>query len=74
MYNIRIPYQVPTKLRLGGESMHSEDKKRMTLYLDGRVKDELKKQAREHGVSASAYVSMLVMSKRDESRNEIRKA
>lgn len=54
--------------------MPSEDKKRMTLYLDERVKDELKKQAREHGVSASAYVSMLVMSKRDESRNEIRKA
>lgn len=42
-----------------------DGKKRMTLYLDQHVKDELKRQAKDCGVSVSAYVSMIVMSKRE---------
>jgi hypothetical protein len=45
--------------------MTDNEKSRLTLYVDQNVKDELKKQAREHGVSASAYVSMIVMQARD---------
>ena len=39
-------------------------KKRMTLLLAPEVKDELKRQAREAGVSPSAYVSVLVSQQR----------
>lgn len=36
------------------------DKERLTLWVSPKIKDELKRQAREAGVSASAYVSVLV--------------
>lgn len=43
-----------------------QPKERMTLWLDKSVKDELKKQAKETGVSVSAYVSFFVaQQKRD---------
>lgn len=38
----------------------SSDKERITLWVAPKVKEELKRQAREVGVSASAYVSVLV--------------
>lgn len=42
-----------------------QDKKsRLTLWMSDSVKDELKKQARENGVSASAYISMLISERR----------
>lgn len=40
-------------------------KTRLTLYVDDHVKEELKKQSRDYGMSASAYVTMLVMERRD---------
>lgn len=36
------------------------EKERLTLWVTPRVKEELKRQAKEVGVSASAYVSVLV--------------
>lgn len=36
------------------------DKERLTLWLTPSIKDELKRQAKSVGVSASAYVSVLV--------------
>lgn len=42
------------------EYTNTTDKVRMTLLLKSEVKEELKKQAKELGVSPSAYVSVLV--------------
>lgn len=39
------------------------DKVRMTLLLKPGIKEELKRQAKEMGVSPSAYISVLVGSK-----------
>lgn len=49
-----------------GTEMNDNDgnKSRLTLWLEDRVKDELKEQARDMGVSASAYISVLVMQNR----------
>lgn len=41
--------------------MSDDEKKRLTLYVDGKVSDEAKKQAREMGMSVSAYFTMLIM-------------
>ncbi len=42
-------------------SMGDSGKVRLTLLVSPAVKDALKKQAAEAGVSASAYVSVLAM-------------
>lgn len=44
------------------------EKSRLTLWMDKNVKTELKNQARENGVSASAYISMLVMERAKEAK------
>lgn len=46
-----------------------DEKERMTLWVNKAVKDELKKQAKESGVSASAYISMLVSERKRVERN-----
>ena len=44
------------------------EKSRLTLWMDKNVKTELKNQARENGVSASAYISKLVMERAKEAK------
>ena len=39
------------------------DKVRMTLLLKPKIKEQLKKQAKEMGVSPSAYIAVIVGSK-----------
>lgn len=47
-------------------------KERLTLYIDSAVKEELKRQAKESGVSASALVSMLISERAREDRARLR--
>lgn len=42
------------------DAASSSDKKRLTLWVSPKVKEELKRQAHNAGVSASAYVAVLV--------------
>lgn len=41
-------------------AMESGDKVRLTLWVKPEIKEELKSQASKAGVSASAYVSVIV--------------
>lgn len=44
----------------------SDEKERLTLWLSKPVKDELKKQAQRNGVSASAFISMLISERKNQ--------
>lgn len=46
--------------------MTDTEKKRLTLWLEPRVIEQLKRQAKNNGVSVSAYVSMTTMQKTNE--------
>lgn len=50
--------------------MSDDEKKRLTLWVDKKVSDAVKKQARDRGVSASAYISMLIMEKEEQKTSE----
>ena len=45
------------------EEMGESKKVRLTLWVDPLVKETLKRQASEAGVTASAYVSVIVMTR-----------
>ena len=48
----------------------ADQKTRLTLWVDGKVKEELKRQARELGISASAYVSIIAMQRKKEEESD----
>jgi hypothetical protein len=48
--------------------MDTEEKTRLTLWVDKKISYEIKKQAKERGVSASAYISLIVAERKIEEK------
>lgn len=52
------------------EESTENEKSRLTLWMAKNVKDELKRQAKNSGVSPSAYLSMIIMERKRQEQQQ----